>query len=46
MGQTITVRASDNKRVEFDAVVVGVGRVRVGGAPFRVSKVNLVEVGS
>ncbi len=46
LGQTITVRASDNKRVEFDAVVVGVGRVRVGGAPFTASNVNLVEAGS
>ena len=46
LGETITVRASDNKRVEFDAVVVGVGRVRVGGAPFKLSHLNLAEAGS
>jgi len=46
LGQTITVRATDNKRVEFDAAVVGVGRVRVGGAPIKVSEVNLAEAGS
>ncbi len=46
LGQMITVRATDNKRVEFDAVVIGVGRVRVGGAPVKVGKVNLAEAGS
>jgi len=46
LGQTITVRATDKKRVEFDAVGVGVGRVRVGDAPVGVSEVNLAEAGS
>ncbi len=30
LGETITVRAADNKRVEFDAVVVGPGAVLIG----------------
>jgi len=31
LGDVITVRAVDDKRVEFDATVVGPGRVRIGG---------------
>lgn len=33
LGQSIRVRAPDNKRVEFDAIVIGPGRVQVGDAP-------------
>jgi len=46
LGQTITVRATDNRRVEFDALVVGVGRVRIGRLPVGSDTVNLVEAGS
>lgn len=31
LGDTVTVRTVDNKRVEFDAVVVGPGQVQIGG---------------
>ncbi len=30
LGETITVRSADKKRVELDAIVVGPGRVRIG----------------
>lgn len=30
LGETVTVRATDNKRVELDAVVVGPGAVQIG----------------
>lgn len=30
LGELVTVRAADNKRVEFDAVVTGPGRVQIG----------------
>lgn len=33
LGEMIKVRATDNKRIEFDAVVVGPGRVQIGGRP-------------
>jgi flagella basal body P-ring formation protein FlgA len=33
LGETITVRAADDKRVEFDAVVVGPGAVDIGCGP-------------
>ncbi|MHC4697732.1 MAG: flagellar basal body P-ring formation chaperone FlgA [Planctomycetota bacterium] len=32
-GEVITVRAADNKRVEFDAVVAGPGAVQIGTRP-------------
>lgn len=31
LGDTVSVRAVDNKRLEFDAVVVGPGQVQIGG---------------
>ena len=33
LGETITVRSADKKRVELDAVVVGPGTVRIGSGP-------------
>ena len=30
LGETVTIRATDNKRVELDAVVVGPGAVEIG----------------
>ncbi len=33
LGETITVRSTDNRRVAFDAVVAGPGQVQVGGRP-------------
>lgn len=46
LGETITVRAADDKRVEFDAVVVGVSRVRIGALPVQSSNIKLAEAGS
>jgi flagella basal body P-ring formation protein FlgA len=31
LGETVKVRAADNRRIEFDAIVIGPGRVQVGG---------------
>ena len=46
-GDTIKVRAVDNRRVEFDAVVIGPARARVGrSAPTLQTPVSLVKVGS
>ncbi len=46
-GDTIKVRAADNRRVEFDAVVIGAGRARVGTARnTEHGKDRLVEAGS
>ncbi len=33
LGETITVRAAENKRLQLDAVVVGPGAVQIGTAP-------------
>ena len=33
LGEIITLRATDNRRVEFDAVVVGPGKAQIGGTP-------------
>ena len=33
LGETITLRATDNRRVEFDAVVTGPGTAQIGGTP-------------
>lgn len=46
-GDTIKVRAVDNRRMEFDAVVIGAGRARVGSVrKTNHGKVSLVEAGS
>jgi len=33
LGETVTVRATDNKRMELDAVVIGPGVVQIGSGP-------------
>lgn len=46
-GDTIRVRAADNRRVEFDAVVIGPARARVGAVPAGASdSVDLARAGS
>jgi flagella basal body P-ring formation protein FlgA len=35
LGETVTVRASDREKLEFEAVVVGPGAVRIGDGPAR-----------
>ncbi len=49
-GDTIKVRAADNRRIEFDAVVIGPGRARVGAAAPSSSSsrmsVNFAKAGS
>jgi flagella basal body P-ring formation protein FlgA len=45
-GETITVRSSDNQRVEFDAVVVGRAAVHLGAPPAGLPSPPLAEAGS
>ena len=41
LGEMIKVRAVDSKRIEFDAVVVGPGRVQIGGNPAATQRVAM-----
>lgn len=45
LGETITVRSVENKRVEFDAVVIGPGKVQVGPGPATNQAAHLVSGG-
>jgi flagella basal body P-ring formation protein FlgA len=45
LGETIRVRAPDNKRSELDGVVVGPGRVQIGSAPAEAAG-SVVAMGS
>lgn len=47
LGEVVKIRSTDNKRVSLDALVVGAGRVRVGGKPeATLNAVNLAEAGT
>lgn len=42
LGETVKIRAADNKRIEFDAIVVGPGKVQIGTG--RVQPKRLIRV--
>ena len=42
LGEVITVRAVDNKRVEFDGVVIGPGAVRIGSGSMGAGNTRMV----
>jgi len=47
LGEVVTVRSTDRKRVELDGVVIGVGRVRLGAPQARTAGAfNLAKAGS
>jgi len=47
LGEIVKIRSTGNKRAELDALVIGPGRVRIGGKPAaKVEMVNLAKAGT